>query len=353
MIHISRKDLQIINEILKKYPHSFYTYRSRGKGREQKFLELDLYVVDQTISESIISILKEEFKDSNLSIPVNIISWFDIQEDFRWLIEKDLTIFHANPDFIKAKTNQFSKSTYLPRAIGYSVIDNGFNCVVNCNLNSTMFNVTCKTNFDDKVEDRIQEVIDQYNKKPFAWWLGPGDTPSDLGLRLEKYGFSKGSREYVMFCKLIDFKPFELDKNITIKQVTTRKQIDDFLLTLSVYDQNVSEFFNDKIISSEVMERNPFFVSYIDGNPVSNGSLHFNDDIAGIYDILTCENSRSNGIGTNMMKYLINFVCQKGYNEICLSTSSDLGFRIYTRLGLRVVGLYDYYEWHENQGDIK
>ena len=40
MIHISRKDLQIINEILKKYPHSFYTYRSRPKGREEKFLEL-------------------------------------------------------------------------------------------------------------------------------------------------------------------------------------------------------------------------------------------------------------------------------------------------------------------------
>jgi len=111
MIHISRQDLQIINEILEKYPHSFYTCRSKVKGREQKFLELDLYVVDQTISESIISILKVELKDSNLSIPVNIISWLDIQEDFRWLIEKDLTLFHTNPDFIKANTNQFSKST--------------------------------------------------------------------------------------------------------------------------------------------------------------------------------------------------------------------------------------------------
>ncbi|MEA0970738.1 hypothetical protein Megvenef_00706 [Candidatus Megaera venefica] len=114
MIHISSKYLQIISEILKKYPYSFYTYRSRVKGREEKFLELDLYVVDQTISESIIAFLKEELKDSNISIPVNIISWFDIQEDFRWLIEKDLTIFHTNPNFIKAKTNQFSKSTYLP-----------------------------------------------------------------------------------------------------------------------------------------------------------------------------------------------------------------------------------------------
>ncbi len=353
MIHISGEDLQIINEILKSYPYSLYVYGARAKSSQQKFSELDLCIIDETVSESIIAQLKEEFEESNLSITVDIISWFDTQDKFQNLIEKNLTILHANPSFIKSESNLVSKFTYLPRAMGYTVTDNGFACVANCNLDSTMFNATCKTKLDIISEERIQEIIDQYDNKPFSWWVGPSDTPEDLGLRLAQYGFRKEIEEYVMFYKLDDFKPFDLDRKITIEQVRTRKQIDDFLVTLSVYDGNVSGFFNDKIISSEVMEKNPLFVSYIEGKPVSNGSLHFSEDIAGIYDIITSENLRECGIGTNMMKYLINFVYQKGYNEICLSTSSSSGFRIYSRLGFRVVGLYGYYEWLGNQGDIK
>ncbi len=341
MIHISDEDLQIINEILKSYPYSFYVFGSRAKGNQQKFSDLDLCIIDETIAKSLMIQLKEEFEESNLSITVDIISWFDIQDQFRHLIEKNLTILHANPSFIKSEANLFSKSMYLPRAMGYSVTDHGFACVANCKLNSTMFNVTCKTKLDNNVDNRILEVIDYYNKKPFAWWLGPSDTPQGLGLRLKQYGFKKEAEEYGMVYKFADFQLFELDKNIAIEQVRTRKQIDDFLVTLSVYDKNISEFFNDKIISSEVIEKNPLFVSYIEGKPVGNGSLHFSDDIAGIYDIITLENLRSRGIGSNMMKYLMNFVHEKGCKEICLSTSSDSGFKIYSRLGFKVVGLYE------------
>jgi ribosomal protein S18 acetylase RimI-like enzyme/predicted nucleotidyltransferase len=344
MIYISEDDLQIINEILKRYPYSFYAYGSRVKDRGQKFSDLDLCVIDQTMPQSTLSELKEELEESNLSITVDIISWFDIQADFRCLIEKDLTLIQANPNFIKAENNQFSKCIYLPRSLGYSVIDNGFATIVNCGLDSTMFNSVSKIKFNDRVDEQIQDIIDQYNKKPFAWWLGSRDIPTDLGSRLEKYGFKKQGTEYAMFCKLDNFEPFELDKNITIKQVSTREEIEDFLVELSVYDNNIREFFNDKVISVEVMEKNPLFVSYIEGKPVSNGSLHLSNDIAGIYDIITAESLRGRGIGTNMMKYLMNFVHQKNYNKICLSTSSDSGFRIYSRLGFKVVGIYGCYE---------
>jgi ribosomal protein S18 acetylase RimI-like enzyme/predicted nucleotidyltransferase len=347
------RDLEIIKEILKSYPYSFYVYGSRTKGNQQKFSDINLFIIDETQPASLPAQLKGEFEESDLSITIDVNSWFDIQEDFRCLVEKDLTIFHANPDFIKAETNQFSKCTYLPRALGYSVIDNGFASVTNCNLNTSMFNVTCRAKFDDQVGTRIQEIVDQYNNKPFAWWIGLMDIPADLGSELEKYGFRRQETDYVMFYKFVDFQPFELNKNITIEQVNTRKQIDEFLITLSSYDEYVRDFFNDRIISSEVMERNPLFVSYIDGKPVGNGSLHFTDNIVGIYDIITADNLRGHGIGTNMMKYLMNFTYQKGYNEICLSTSSDYGFRIYSKLGFKAVGIYGYYEWPGNQRDMK
>jgi uncharacterized protein len=345
MIYISEDDLQIINEILKRYPYSFYAYGSRVKGKGQKFSDLDLCIIDQTISVPEVTSLKEELEESNLPFTVDIGFWFMMNKDFQGLIEKDLILIQANPYFIKAENNQFSKCTYLPRSLGYPVIDKGFATIVNCGLNSTMFNSVIRIKFDDHVDERIQGIIDQYNKKPFAWWLGCRDAPADLGSRLEKYGFKKHGTEYAMFCRLDEFKPFELDKNIIIEQVSTVRQIEDFIVALIEYDKNIGEFFNDKVISPEVMDKNPLFVSYMDGKPVGNGSLHFSDDVAGIYDIITAENLRGQGIGTNMMKYLMNFVHKKGYSEICLSTSSDMAFKIYTKLGFKVVGMYGCYEW--------
>lgn len=86
-------DYQIIDGILKKYPYSFYVYGSRATGRQREFSDLDLCIIDETISQSQIFDLKEEFEGSNLPFTVDITLWTEMSKDFQELIERDLKLW--------------------------------------------------------------------------------------------------------------------------------------------------------------------------------------------------------------------------------------------------------------------
>ena len=101
-----------------------------------------------------------------------------------------------------------------------------------------------------------------------------------------------------------------------------------------------------KILSISIWQ---LFVSYINDKPVGNGSLHFTKNIAGIYDIVTPKEFRLQGIGTNMMKYLMNFAQQRNTKQLCLAASGDSGLRIYSKLGFKIIGMFEFYEWRGNK----
>ncbi len=348
MIHIEHIDYIIIKDILSKYPYSFYVYGSRSTGENQKFSDLDLCVFDQTMSTQDLRNLKEDLEESDLSVTVDCTFWHELDSKFQKLIQNDLVLIQANNNFVRVESNLFSKFIFLPKVLGYDIAEQNSVRVINFNLKTSMFNIVCDTKFAElDIDQNIKYVIDQYNNSPFAWWVGPSDTPDVLQNKLLESGLKKETDEYAMFCDLSDFQEFKLDKNIVIKQVKNYQELLDFIGIISFYDQSVSEFLdNKKIISDEVMAKNLMFVCYIDGKPVGVGALHFNDGIAGIYDIITSENFRSKGIGTNIMKFLMNYAYRKDIKNLCLSASSDSGFRIYERLGFKIVGFFSCYEWY-------
>ena len=312
---------------------------------QQRFSDLDLCVFDKTFTNSSLSNLREELEESNLSVTVDITLWQDMQKDFQELISKDLTLLHANPNFITAEENLFESITYLPKKFKYDYFEDKFIRIVNCGYDTSMFNIVCKTNLADDIELKIDKIIEKYDGQQFAWWLGPSDRPENIGDVLAKRGFVKETNEYAMFCDIHDNALFELDHNIVIKQVTSQEQLQDFIQTLEVYDNCAGDFLNNELMfETETLSKNPLFVSYIDERPVGNGSLFFSENIAGIYDVITPEEFRSRGIGTNMMKYLINFANQHGTKQLCLAASSDSGFRIYSKLGFKIIGIFECYE---------
>jgi ribosomal protein S18 acetylase RimI-like enzyme/predicted nucleotidyltransferase len=346
MIHIDQSDYQIIDNILKKYPYSFYVYGSRVKGKQQEFSDLDLYVLDETASSLELSYLQEDLAESNLPFTVDVTFWQDMQKDFQELISKDLTLLQANPKFIDAEDNLFESITYLPKMFKYDCLEDDSVSIINCARNTSMFNIVCRTNLAGNIALQIDQIIKKYKGQPFAWWLGPSDKPASMGDFLEQAGLKKETSEYAMFCDMEGMKPFQLDTNIVIKQVKSKEQLRDFIQTLSAYDKFAGHFLNnDLIFSAKILERNPLFVSYINDKPVGNGSLHFTKNIAGIYDIVTPKEFRLQGIGTNMMKYLMNFAQQRNTKQLCLAASSDSGLRIYSKLGFKIIGMFECYEW--------
>ncbi len=93
MIHMDADDYQIIDDILKKYPYSFYVYGSRATGKQREFSDLDLCITDETITTSEIFDLKEELEESNLPFTVDVTLWNDMSKDFQELVGPDLKLW--------------------------------------------------------------------------------------------------------------------------------------------------------------------------------------------------------------------------------------------------------------------
>ena len=89
MIQIEKKHLEMVLQILHKYPYSFYAYGSRIKGNARKYSDLDL-CYQENIPVLLTRKIKEEFQESNLPFRVEIADWNRMSLEFQDLIKKDL-----------------------------------------------------------------------------------------------------------------------------------------------------------------------------------------------------------------------------------------------------------------------
>ena len=91
MIHMEERHWKIVQEILKKYPYTFYAFGSRVKGGEKRFSDLDLCFMDP-IPWNIRGHIDEDFEESDLPFKVDIVDWNLTTPEFKKLIKKDLVL---------------------------------------------------------------------------------------------------------------------------------------------------------------------------------------------------------------------------------------------------------------------
>lgn len=91
MIQVNEKEWLIIKSILSRYPHQFYAYGSRVKGRAKKYSDLDLCYKEE-IPDSVISEIEEAFENSDLPYRVEFTAWYRCDPSFQNAISKDLTL---------------------------------------------------------------------------------------------------------------------------------------------------------------------------------------------------------------------------------------------------------------------
>lgn len=82
MIDIEQRHLQLITQILKKYPYDFYLFGSRVKGTAKRFSDVNLFYVEE-IPIEIIYKLEEEFEESDLPYKVDIINYHTCDTTFK------------------------------------------------------------------------------------------------------------------------------------------------------------------------------------------------------------------------------------------------------------------------------
>lgn len=82
---------EIVKDILQKYPYTFYAFGSRVKGTQRQLSDLDICHMDK-IPGNILSHIREDFEESDLSFAVDIVDWNICDESFRAKIKPDLVL---------------------------------------------------------------------------------------------------------------------------------------------------------------------------------------------------------------------------------------------------------------------
>lgn len=234
---------------------------------------------------------------------------------------------------------------YLPRELGFELREyKGLN-VINCGFNSSMFNIVFGGLANLNQED-IDQVINIFDGKPFAWWIPPSQVNPEMSDLLKQIGFIQEASEDAMFCDLNQINKEDLMQktDLVVKLVEGDRQLSDFIDIIKVYDDSANDFYN-KIKGNDADLDEKLFVGYIDSKPVVIGILYFEDETAAIFSLITSESMRGRGYGTDTMKYLLNFAKKNGANIVTLSASGDNGYRIYERLGFEKVGRFECFEW--------
>lgn len=221
--------------------------------------------------------------------------------------------------------NHLGHFAYLPKNLGFDVHEMNGVTVINCGLKTSMFNIVYGAPKDtNSAVDQIKKV---YKGNPFAWCIPPSGHNPDTTKFLVENGFIIETIEHAMICDLNNIATFEQKTDLQITQVTCKSMLPSFISILDFYDSDVSAFYgrmNDQLLQAN----EKLVVGYAYGKPVSIGILFVSGDSAGIFSLVTREDSQGKGYGTDMMVFLMKIAKDYGCHSVTLSASSNEGYRI-------------------------
>ena len=135
-----------------------------------------------------------------------------------------------------------------------------------------------------------------------------------------------------------------LPEGFEIKEVTTRKEIDDFAIVVKeAFDK--PEKVTKEMVSSDKILISPntkAFVVYEEDKPVAGVSMVLSGETAGIYWVGTIEEKRGHGLGSYVTQVSTNAAFDNGAKVVVLQ-ASEAGERVYKKLGYETITHYRWY----------
>src|SRR5262249_40558704 len=156
---IEKRHFKIVKEILSKYPYTFYAFGSRAKKEPKRLSDLDLCFFEP-ITSNVRSHIEEDFEESNLPYKIDMVDWQTCDPEFRSIIQNNLICLQASPLLLKIEKNTFDYFVYLPKTLGFNILEKPYATTINCGFGTSLFNIACRTNLPEvELEKSIEEVI--------------------------------------------------------------------------------------------------------------------------------------------------------------------------------------------------
>lgn len=242
--------------------------------------------------------------------------------------------------------NHLGHFAYLPKNLGFDVHEISGVAVINCNLETSMFNIAYGS--PKAFDFSIYEIKQAFRGQPFAWWIPQTQYNSQVTQALVANGFISETVEHAMICDLSNVTHLVQKTGLVIQQVTNSVLLQDFISVLESYDSHVSAFYgrmNDELL----LAAEKLVIGYTDDKPVTIGSLFVSGNSAGIFSLITKEEEQRKGYGADMMIFLMKIAQDHSCHSVTLSASSDSGYRIYERLGFFKAGKFECFEYKGDQ----
>jgi GNAT superfamily N-acetyltransferase len=221
----------------------------------------------------------------------------------------------------------------------------------------TFRNVVLAARFGETDADRrIAEIVAAYSggDTGCVWWVGPSDTPTDLGQRLFAAGLVLEGQAPAMAANLADVPLSEPPpEGLEIIPVTDPATLAEFLRVVEAdwleWTGGVHTPVQRRMLDAyarHVPKRLPAepvplrWIGRVDGQAVATSRVSIGAGVAGLYAILTVPAYRGRGFGRAMTLAALRAAATLGH-RIGVLQASDLGYRVYERLGFRQLFTYD------------
>jgi len=223
--------------------------------------------------------------------------------------------------------------------IGSSPIDY-HNCVVDADLT--------EEEADGEIEASLRRM--RAHRVPASWHVGPSMRPPDLGGRLVAHGFEYGGDDIGMAVDLSALpEAVPTPADFVVERVRDEVGLATWVETLGsgfgkgpVEAEWVGEMYRRLGLGDEGPWRH--YLGLLAGEPVATATSFFGAGVVGVYFVFTVERARRRGIGAGITLAALHEARDLGYSVGVLG-SSEMGYRVYLRLGFEEYCRIGLYEW--------
>jgi GNAT superfamily N-acetyltransferase len=256
----------------------------------------------------------------------------------------------STPSLVKAiKDNWADYYRYLGRSSKAELHEDAHLSWMLTGVSSGFLNVVLRSELPtDRADEIIEQTINHFKAKNLAdltWWIDP-KTP-DLGEHLIRHGLTFSEGGTGMAADLNDVpNSVPNPANFKIIPVTDFETLKDWNRTSNIGFGHLNP--DDKFaeVLAEVVFDPPWrtYLGLLNDRPVATSQLFLSAGVAGLYSVTCLPEARNRGIGAAITLAPLREARSMGY-RVSILQASDLGAKVYRRLGFKDYGRLNQYLW--------
>lgn len=204
---------------------------------------------------------------------------------------------------------------------------------------------------DEQIAARIKFFRAQ--NAGFQWWVGPFDTPADLGKRLEKQGMVYAGEYAMMARKGLDANEIPENSALVVERVGKEnpERIADCVRVMAKCFDLSQEWadveaagWRERLDDADFIERNFAYLAWLDDIPVAVARMNLQGGRAYLGGAATLPAYRGQKIYSTLLKRRLQEASTRGY-QVAAIDAGPMSQRVVERHGFKEYGRVRVYAW--------